>query len=42
MSNTYEFECMFCKMNFGSNVIKLAIHIRDIHDIPDRKKSKKK
>ena len=41
MSNNYNFECMFCKMNFGSNVIKLAKHIRDLHDLPNRKVKKK-
>lgn len=41
MSNSYEFECTFCKMNFGSDVIKLAEHIRDSHDLLNRKNSRK-
>ncbi|MGI9565538.1 MAG: hypothetical protein ACR2LL_00810 [Nitrosopumilus sp.] len=34
MSNQYSFECKFCGMDFGSDVIKLASHIGRVHDSP--------
>ena len=34
MVNQYVFECNFCGISFGTDVIKLALHIRKIHDVP--------
>lgn len=36
MENSFEFHCMFCGKDFGSDVINLAKHIGKIHD-PTRK-----
>jgi len=34
LSNQYKFKCNFCGMDFGDNVIKLALHIGKVHDKP--------
>ena len=47
MSGQYAFDCKFCGMSFGDNVIELAVHIGKVHDTPrgikkQNKKSKTK
>lgn len=32
VSDQYVFECNFCGVNFGTDVIELALHIRKVHD----------
>ena len=32
LSDQYKFKCKFCEMDFGDNVIELAIHIGRVHD----------
>jgi len=34
MSNQYSFQCKFCGVDFGNDVIELAIHIGRAHDKP--------
>jgi hypothetical protein len=34
MSNQFEFQCPFCGMDFGMEVIDLAKHIGQKHDPP--------
>ena len=32
MSSRFTFECKYCGMDFGTDVVKLALHIGKIHD----------
>ena len=34
MPAQYNFECTYCGLEFGSDVVELAIHIRRVHDPP--------
>lgn len=37
MSNQCNFECTYCGLEFGSEVIELALHIGKVHDPPRSK-----
>lgn len=37
MSSQYNFECVYCGLEFGSEVIELALHIGKVHDPPRSK-----
>ena len=39
MSSQYKFQCAYCGLDFGSDVIELALHIGKVHDPPRRKDS---
>ncbi len=34
LSSQYEFKCMFCDKEYGSDVVELALHIGRVHDQP--------
>ncbi len=39
MSSQYKFQCAYCGLDFGSDVIELALHIGKVHDPPRKKDS---